>query len=289
MRTLKTLIHVTSKDHLAVFGASVLALVVILGVFGPHIAPYDPQEPAFDSETGEIVRLQPPSLTHPFGTTDLGQDVFSQVLHGAQPALLVGVISALLVATVGTAVGLLAGYWRGTTDSVLMRLVDVAYSMPFEPAALLLAVVLGPSTWTLIAAMGLLMWRTPARIARAQTLSYAQRPFVKAARCAGISHTRIMLRHIAPNVVGVNVLYVPVAVGWAVIAQATVSFLGFGDPETVSWGSILQFAFASGAIREAWWWTLAPGLAIVLMVSSTFFVSRPFESVINPQLRGVAW
>jgi peptide/nickel transport system permease protein len=166
-----------------------------------------------------------------------------------------------------------------------MRTVDVAYAMPFEAGALMLAAALGPSTRTLILALVLLMWQSPARVARAQTLSYAQRPSVKAARCAGASDLRIMLRHIAPSILGVTLVYVPIVAGSAIIGQSTVSFLGFGDPDVVSWGSTMQLAFATGALSRAWWWSLAPGVAIVLLVSAILVAGRPLEVVTNPRLR----
>lgn len=274
MRTLRTIASEFRRDRLALFALGVLGLLVFLAIFGPAVAPFKPRAYLTDS-SGRPARLLSPSRAHWFGTTDVGQDVLSQVIYGARPAVIVGSISAVLVVTVGTTIGLLAGFFKGWLDGLLMRIVDVAYAMPLEPAVLLVAVVLGPSTFTLILVMVCLMWRTPARLARAQALSVTQRPFVKAARCAGVSRTRIITRHIAPNVVGVCLLYVPIAVGWAVSAQATVSFLGFGDPQSVNWGSILQFAFSSGAMRQAWWWTIAPGLAIVALIASSFLVGPP--------------
>jgi peptide/nickel transport system permease protein len=273
------------KDKLGLIGAGFITLFVICAVFAPFIAPYGPQEFVTD-DIGLPLKLNPPSLAHPFGTAALGQDVFSQVVWGSRTAVIVGFVSALLVAFIGTTVGLISGYFRGRTDSVLMRAVDVAYSMPFEPAALLLAVVFGAGLEVMIVAMALLMWRAPARVIRAQVLSLAQRPYVKAARCAGASSSRIILRHILPNVLGMSLLYIPIAVGWAVAAEAALSFLGFGDPERVSWGGMLELAFTSGHMRDAWWWTIPPGLAIVALISSTFFVSRALEPLTNPQLRG---
>jgi peptide/nickel transport system permease protein len=273
------------RDKFGLVGACCIAMFVIFALFAPYIAPYGPQEFTTD-DTGLIAKLQPPSLAHPFGTAALGQDVLSQVIWGSRTAVIVGFVSALLVAFIGTAVGLISGYFRGRTDSVLMRAVDVAYSMPFEPAALLLAVVFGSGLEVMIVAMALLMWRAPARVIRAQVLSLSQRPYVKAARCAGSSPGRIIMRHILPNVLGMSLLYIPIAVGWAVAAEAALSFLGFGDSERVSWGGMLQLAFSSGEMRDAWWWTIPPGLAIVALISSTFFVSRALEPLTNPQLRG---
>jgi peptide/nickel transport system permease protein len=285
LRALRAVRRALRRDLFGLIGACWIALFVICALFAPYIAPHGPQEFVTD-DIGLPLKLQPPSLAHPFGTAALGQDVFSQVVWGSRTAVIVGFVSALLVAFIGTTVGLVAGYFRGRTDSVLMRAVDVAYSMPFEPAALLLAVVFGAGLEVMIVAMALLMWRAPARVIRAQVLSLSQRPYVKAARCAGASAGRIIVRHILPNVLGMSLLYIPIAVGWAVAAEAALSFLGFGDPNRVSWGGMLELAFTSGHMRDAWWWTIPPGLAIVALISSTFFVSRALEPLTNPQLRG---
>jgi peptide/nickel transport system permease protein len=274
-------------DKLAITGAVVLLLVVITALFAPQLAPYDPTDFTVDSKTGAIAALQTPSVHHWLGTTNLGQDVFSQVIYGSRAALQVGVSAALLVMLIGTTVGLVAGYFGGVVDTVLMRIVDVCYSMPFESGALLLAAAFGPSTSTIILALALLMWQSPARVARAQTLSYVSRPSIKAARVAGASHTRIIVRHIAPNVFGVNVVYIPIVAGAAIVGQSTISFLGFGDPSVISWGSIMQLAFATGAFSQAWWWALSPGLAIVVTVAAILALARPFEVLSSPRLREI--
>lgn len=283
-RGLRAIGSTLRRDKLGMFGAIWIGICVICAIFAPVIAPYGPQEFTTDS-SGLIAKLQPPSWAHPFGTAALGQDILSQVIYGTRSAVIVGFVSAVLVATIGTAVGVIAGYVRGRTDDVLMRGVDVAYGMPLEPAALLLATAFGPSLRTMIIAMALLMWRAPARVIRAQVLSLGERPFVKAARVAGASPARIMFRHIGPNIVGLSLLYVPIAVGWAVAAEAALSFLGFGDSSLISWGGMLQLAFTSGEMRTAWWWTTPPGLAIVLFISSAFFVGRALEPLANPRLR----
>jgi peptide/nickel transport system permease protein len=188
------------------------------------------------------------------------------------------------VTILGANVGLIAGYFGGKTDDLLMRVVDISYSIPFEPFALLLVGLLGPNTFNLVLAMTLIMWRAPARVIRAQVLSLSARPFVKAARVAGASNSRIIYVHIAPNIVPIMLLYIPITVGWAIIAEASISFLGFGSLHVISWGGILQTAFTSGAMRQAWWWMMAPGMAIVLVVISIFFITRAFEAIANPSL-----
>lgn len=282
--TRSSLIRAIVTDRLAVIGVIVVLIFVLLAVLAPVIAPYDPNTIIQDPETGLTLRYQPPSLRFLFGTNNLARDIFSQVVYGSQVALVVGFLSALSVTIVGANVGLLAGYFGGRVDDFLMRLVDISYSIPFEPFAILLVGLMGPSILNLVLAMTLIMWRAPARVVRAQVLSISQRPYIKAARVAGASDLRILYFHIAPNILPVMLLYVPVTVGWAIIAEASLSFLGFGAPQVVSWGGILQTAFTSGAMRQAWWWMLAPGMAIVLVVISIFFITRALEPLANPNL-----
>lgn len=284
MSQLKLLGRAILADRLALIGVVILIIFLFMALFAPQIAPYDPNEILTDPVTGETLRFQPPSAQFLFGTNNLARDIFSQVVYGSQVALLVGFLSAASVTILGTNVGLLSGYFGGKVDELLMRIVDITYSIPFEPFALLLVGLLGPSTLNLVLAMTLIMWRAPARIIRAQVLSLSARPFVKAARVAGASNSRIIYAHIAPNIVPVMLLYIPITVGWAIIAEASLSFLGFGSPQVISWGGILQTAFTSGSMRQAWWWMMAPGLAIVLVVISIFFVTRAFEAVADPSL-----
>ena len=273
-------------DPLAKAGFIILACFVVVGIFAPYLSPYDPRQ-MIDRPDGSLAFLNPPSPRHWLGTTDLGRDVLSQVIMGTRVALIVGFLAALLVTVIGTLIGLLAGYYRGWVDDLLMRLVDLAYSIPFEPFAIVLVGLLEPSIWTVIVAISLLTWRAPARVIRAQVLSVAQRPFVKAARVAGASNFRIIFVHIAPNILPLTFVYMTIEFGIAIVAEASVSFLGFGDPHVESWGKTLQLAFLTGAIRKAWWWAIPPGLCITLIVLSVFFLSRGYEEVINPRLRRV--
>lgn len=233
-----------------------------------------------------VNELAPPSRTHLFGTTHLGRDIFSQTVYGSRTALLVGILAAVMVTAIGTNVGLFAGYFRGRVDNVLMRIVDVMYALPFEPFAMVLVMIFRPSLAIVILAVGLLTWRSTARIIRAQVLSLANRPFVKAARTAGASHLRTMYVHIAPNVLPLALLQLAVSMAFAITAEATLSFLGLGPPQTFSWGTILHAARLSGAWRVAWWWVIPPGLLIMITVVSVFFISRALEVITNPRLEG---
>jgi len=235
-----------------------------------------------------VTRLAPPSSEHWFGTDHLGRDLYSQNVHGSRIALLVGFLGAALVVLIGTNVGLIAGYYRGRTETVLMRIVDIMYGIPFEPFALILVLLFQPSLLIVILAVSLLTWRTVARLIRSQVLSLRERPFVKAARVAGASDLRIMYLHIFPNVMPLVFLELAIIVGVSIIAEATLSFLGLGPPHAISWGGILHDARLSGAWRTAWWWNLPPGILIMTTVLSVFFISRSLEVVANPRLRARA-
>ncbi len=228
--------------------------------------------------------LARPSVDHWFGTTHLGRDIYSQVVYGSRAALTVGFLAAIMVAVIGTNVGLFAGYFKGRVDGLLMRIVDIMYALPLEPFAMILVLLSRPGLTIIIFAVGLLTWRTTARIIRSQVLSLAARPFVKAARIAGASDLRILYVHIAPNILPLAFLQLAVSVAFAITAEATLSFLGLGPPRIYSWGTILHEARLSGAWRTAWWWIIPPGVLIMITVVSVFFISRALEVLTNPRL-----
>jgi peptide/nickel transport system permease protein len=266
------------------FAALVLLAVVVVAVLAPWLSPYDPLANHFDA-AGQLRRLEPPSAPHWLGTTYYGLDVLSQLVHGTRIVLVVGITCAVLIALIGTNVGLIAGYYGGRVDALLMRATDLAFGIPFLPFAVVLVALLGPSLWNTIIAISLLMWRTTARVIRAQVLSLRERGFVKAARIAGASDLRILYVHIFPNVLPMALLYVAFDIAWAVLAEASIAFLGFGDPNQTSWGQMLYLAYVSGSIRQAWWWTVSPGVTLSLFVISVFLVGREYERLANPRLR----
>jgi len=207
------------------------------------------------------------------------------VIIGSRVALLVGILSAIMVVFIGTNVGLLAGYYGGKIDDLLMRLTDIVYGIPFLPFAIILVALLGPGLPNIILAIVLISWRTTARVVRAQVLTLKQRAFIDAARVAGAGNLRIVYMHLAPNVLPISFVYAAINMGWAVLTEASISFLGYGDPLLISWGKILFNAYVAQAVTVAWWWVMAPGIAIMLLVLSGFFISRAYEEIINPRLR----
>ena len=269
--------------------AGVLAAVLLLVFFLFALAPeafvrYEPMAYQYRADRS-LDALTPPSSKNWLGTTFYGRDVFSLTIAGSRVAIIVGMVSALFIIVIGTNIGLLAGYFGGRVDDALMRLTDVAFSIPFIPFAIVLAGLFGPSLFNIIFSISILMWRTCARVIRAQVLSLKERPFVLAVRAAGGSHVRILYGHLLPNVLPLSLLYGAFGVAWAVIAEAGVSFLGFGDPLMVSWGQMIHLAFVTATIRKAWWWVVPPGLCIVLFVVSCFFIGRVIEEIVFPRLR----
>lgn len=260
-----------------------LALLVGLGLaalLAPLIAPYDPR----------LVTGRPfdaPSATHLLGTNDIGQDILSELIWGARVSLLVGILAALVSTAIGTGLGTLSGYARGAVDAALMRLVDVVLVIPFLPLMILLAAYLGPSLWNLVLVIGALLWARGARVIRAQALAVAEREYVLAARGLGAGHPRLLGRHVLPGVLSLALAELVQMASVAILLEASLSFLGLGDPIQKSWGSILFYAQARGAfLTGAWlWWVLPPGLCITLAVMGFALVGFAFEERVNPRLR----
>jgi peptide/nickel transport system permease protein len=281
----KRLLTMPLRDPFAFTGIMIYLLFVLVALFADQLAPTDPTEILFTS-AGKVAANMPPSAEYPLGTTNLGRDIYAQLVHGTESALAVGLSAALIVALVGTVVGLVAGYFGGWIDALLMRIADMALSLPFLPFVIVLTGFLGADTSNIVLAVALLLWPNSARIIRSQVLSLRERAYVEAARVTGASQARILFVHIAPNILPLSFVYAAIAIGWAIITEASVSFLGFGDPDNVSWGMMLQDAFASQALsRGQYAWFVPPGVCIILIVVAGFFISRGYEEVFMPRLR----
>ena len=272
------------SDPFAIAGATIYLVFVLAGIAAGWLAQYDPTE-ILMTDDGQLASGLGPSAAHWLGTTSMGRDIFSQLILGVRPSLFVGVTAALAVTSIGTAVGLLAGYFGGAVDQVLMRLSDIVLGLPFLPFVIVLASLLGPSMQNIVLAVAILLWPNAARVVRAQVLTLMQRGFIDAARVTGAGHARIILVHVTPNILPLSFLYASIAVGWAILTQASVSFLGFGDSDVISWGYMLQDAYASQALSSGqYFWFVPPGLCIVLVVLAGFFISRGYENLLFPKL-----
>jgi peptide/nickel transport system permease protein len=282
-RELRSNARIIRADRLGSFGAAVIIFAILVAVFGPWLMPHDPQE-SLRMADGRMAVLQQPGAEFPLGTTNLARDLLSQVIAATRTTMLIGLVSGLISIFIGANIGLIAGYYGGRVDNVLMRLTDVVYGMPFLPFIIVLIALFGRSIGFVMLAIVLIVWRTPARVIRAQTMAIKQRQFITFARARGASDLRIIYRHIVPNILPLLLLYTSFNIAWAILTEASASFLGFGDPNALTWGSILQDLWASGYTRRAWWWFAAPAAATVLLVSAFVFVSRAYEVVANPRL-----
>lgn len=272
------------RSKMAVAGLAIIVFYILIALFAPYIAPYEPSERIYAAD-GTWATLQPPSLEHPLGTTKAAHDVFSILVLGSRIAMFVGLLGAFMVAFIGTTVGMIAGYYGGGVDETIMRAVDILYGLPFIPFVIVIVTVLGANVWNIILGIALLYWLSTARVIRSEVLTIRERPYVEAAKAAGATDFRVMRVHILPNVIPLSALYAAIAVGYSIVAQASIAFLGFGDPTIPSWGVMLQRAFVTQAFGEAWWWVIPPGLSITLVVLGAYLAGRGYEEVVNPQLQ----
>src|ERR671925_213013 len=261
-------------------------LLVIPAVLAHQIAPYDPLKGSLAK------RLRPPvwqtggSIDHPLGTDKLGRDILSRIIHGARVSLLVSLVAIFVGGIIGTSLGLTSGYFGGRVDSLLMRLVDISLSLPTILLALVLVAAVGPSFGTVIAVLVILLWARYARLVRGETLGIKERDFIARARVAGASHTRIMTRYIFPNVVNSLVVLATLQVGYVILLESALSFLGAGLPRPLpAWG--LMIADGRELIVTAWWVSMFPGLAIMLTVLSLNLLGDWLRDHLDPKLRHV--
>ena len=261
------------------FGIAVIGITVFVAIFGNLLAPYDP-----NASSTEV--LEPPSWDHILGTTESGADVFSQLLVGTRVSVVVGFAAAVISALLGSIVGLAGGYFGGWTDRILDAFENWFLVIPTLPLMIVLARVLDPSLIVLIAVIGLTSWAGTGRIVRAQVLTLRERAFVERARALGASDTYIIRTHILPNTLPLIFANTVLIVAVAILSEAALSFLGLGDPTQISWGSMLENAFNSGAPSAgAWWYVVPPGLAITILVLAVSMLGFLFEEYINPRLR----
>ena len=274
------------KSLLGKIGLTLLLLFALMALCS-FIPPW--ADPMYHPMTGvdpEISYSVGPSMRHWLGTDFMGRDILSQLLAGAKIAFMVGVSAAFMSVFLGTAIGMIAGYTGRFTDSLLMRLADMIMVMPALLVLLMLAALFGQlSIWFIVLFIALFRWPGVSRVIRAQTLSLKHRPFIEAARVAGASHLRIIFRHIMPNVLPLSFLYMTFQVTSAIIIEAALAFLGFGDPGTVSWGMMLQWVWKTGHMFRAPYWLLPPGICISLITLSFYMLGRAMDEVLDPRLR----
>jgi peptide/nickel transport system permease protein len=206
-------------------------------------------------------------------------------LEGAKVAFIVGLSCAFISVVLGTAIGMISGYAGGIVDTILMRIADIFMVLPSLVILLILASLWELSIWVIIFIIAIMRWPSVSRIIRSQTLSLKSRPFIEASRVAGASNFRIIFKHIMPNVLPLAFLYMTFRVTAAILVEAALSFLGFGDPGQVSWGMMLQWVWSSGHMFQAPYWLLPPGICISLLTLSFYMLGRAMDEVLDPRLR----
>lgn len=264
-------------DNLARFAIGFLLFVTGLAIFGPYIAPYPYGKTLY--QNGELLRSKPPSIAHPLGTNSLGQDVLSRIIIGARPTLLAGLVGGLLIISIGMAVGITAGFVGGRTESLLMRFTDFVYGVPLIPFAIVLITFLGTGFLEIIFVIGIILWRGSARVLRSQVLQIKERPYILSAKATGASTFRIIVKHVLPNVAPMAVLFFALGIGYAILLQAGLAFIGLVNPFVPSWGIMIRNAYRSGIMSIAWWWSIPPGIMISLTVMSAFLIGRRYEAI----------
>jgi peptide/nickel transport system permease protein len=262
-----------------------LYVLVIFGAIA-LLAPVISSSRSLDPTLANGPILAGPSLKYPLGTDDLGRSVLTMTIWGSRISLMVGLMATVLTMIIGASIGMIAGYRGRWVDAVLMRITDWFLVIPWLALAIVLASILGQSLFIIVVVIAVTSWPSTARVVRAQVLSVKQRPYVERARALGASDWHLVTRHVLPNVFPVIFANTILVVAIAILSETTLSFLGLGDPLHVSWGTILEFAYDAGATSlGAWWWLVAPGVCIVLVVLAFTMCGYAFDEILNPRIR----
>jgi len=272
------------RDFRFVFPATIVLIVITVAVAGPSIAPRGYYEMSLPD------RLRPPfwqeggSLKNPLGTDSLGRDMLSRMIGGARTSLVASMLSILVGAVLGISIGVISAYRGGVIDAVLMRVCDAFLSFPMILLALILAIATGPGMHTVVLAIGLVVWARYARVIRSEALSLKEREFVAYARMVKCSELRIVTRHLLPNLMGSILVLATLQIGWAIVVEASLSFIGAGiPPPQPSWGGMV--AAGREYIGMAWWLTFFPGMAIAITVLAFNFLGDWLRDHLDPKLR----
>jgi len=270
------------RSRMGMVGLVILVLFVVTAVLSPVLV--DPGQLDVTKATG--LPMSAPSAEFPLGTDESGRSVLALTLVGSRVSILVGFLATIMSVVIGSAFGIAAGHFGGWSESVLMRVTDWFLVIPFLPLAIVLATILGPSLLNIAFVIGITSWPGTARLIRAQTLAVKSRPYIERARALGAGNWHQITRHILPNVFPLIFANTVLIVAVAILSETTLAFLGLGDPLQVSWGSMLDSAFSTGAASiGAWWYLLPPGIAIVLIVLAFTMCGQALEAVLNPRLR----
>ena len=276
---LRSLASPVLRNRSAMVAVGVLAFFVFLALAGPLLIEGDPK-----AKVGDV--FEPPSREFPLGTDGGGASMVALLIAGARVSLLIGFCAAAISALIGGTVGILAGFFGGKTDTALMRLTDYFLVIPDVPLMIVIAALFGRSTWNIIVIIGIIYWTFTARLLRAQTKSVRERVYVQRARALGAKNSRLVVRHVLPQVTPLLIANTVLLVAYAIFAETFITFLGLGDPSTISWGRLIENAFTDDAIiNNAWWAIIPPGLCVMFVVLACTIIGQSIEDELNPRLR----
>jgi peptide/nickel transport system permease protein len=266
------------QGKLAVTGLAVFIGIIAVSALAPWISPYDP------SATDTSALIQPPSAAHWMGTDELGRDVFSRIIYGTRISLVVGVIAVAMAVAIGSLLGLIAGYWRGAADRLIMSVTDSVWAFPTLILALAITAALGPSLTNVTIAIGLVFTPGFARLVRGMVLSVREREYIQSARSIGLNDWEIIIRYVWPNITPTMIVQASLNAAQAIIAEASMSFLGLGiQPPAASWGSMLKAGYPY--LELAYWLSIFPGLAILVTVLGLNFLGDGLRDAMDIKMR----
>lgn len=277
---LREMFRKLTRSWTGMLGFCLIILLIILSIFGDWIAPFDPM----DAQLRD--RLLPPLTDgHLLGTDQLGRDILSRIIDGTRVSMIIGLATAFLAGIIGTIVGVIAGYYRGWVDVVLMRIVDVQLSFPFILLVLVISAVLGAGLTNIVISLALAGWVLFARVIRSEVLALREKEFIIAAIATGVSKFEILVKHILPNIFTPIIILASLQIGTYIIAEASVSFLGFGvQPPTPAWGNMLNEG--KDYIFNSWWLITFPGIAIILTTLGINLFGDWLRDTLDPELKG---
>ncbi len=263
----------------AIVGFVILAVFVVMAIFAPLLEPYDP-----NAKTGEV--YEAPNSSHVLGTDDAGADMLSLIIDGSRVSLIVGFAAALVATVIGGVIGLMSGYFGGKTDVTLMRITDYFIVIPDVPLMIVVAALFGRSLLNIILIIGAIYWTTTARVIRAQVKTVREHVYVKRAKSIGAGNTRIIRHHVLPQVMPLVIANAVLLAAYAIFAETFITFLGLGDPSNISWGGLIENAFAGDAVlNDAWWAIIPPGVCVTLVILACTMIGQAMEDALNPRLR----
>lgn len=278
-RTWQQIVEILVRDPLALFGLCWIGLLLVFAAAGPWLAPYPDQGAG---RTNVDTRLLPPSAQHLMGTDELGRDIFSRIIYGARPALAASLVVVLLAVLVGVPLGAAAGYFGGWVDEIIMRFTDLFLAFPSLLLAMAIVALLGPSLFNAVAALVVSWWPWYTRLVRGVTVTLRQQYFVEAARSIGVRDSMIILRHILPNSLTPVLVQATLDIGTVILATTSLAFIGLGtQPPNADWGLMIEEG--RGFLRDHWWYSTFPGLAIFLTVLAFNLIGDTLRDVFDPR------